>query len=98
MPMPTHLSIPRQQDAVGEPDAELARLRHDIDAVDDELIALLARRTQISHEIQTRRVLAGGPRIQHGRERQILARYREGLGAEGSKVALALLELCRGRR
>ena len=98
MPMPTHLSIPHQPDALVVADDELARLRHDIDAVDDQLIALLARRTEISQEIQHRRMNAGGPRIQHGRERQVLARYRDGLGAEGSKVALALLELCRGRR
>jgi chorismate mutase len=68
-----------------------------IDAIDGELLSLLARRREVSAQIQQLRVAAGGPRIQHGRERAILGHYRDALGPEGSKLALTVLELCRGR-
>jgi chorismate mutase len=93
MPMPTHTSIPRQADA--EP--ELDSYRAHLDALDQELLAIVARRREVSRQIQQLRVAAGGPRIQHSRERAILARYRDALGPDGSKLALTVLELCRGR-
>lgn len=98
MPMPTHLSVPRPTEP--EPnldDASLALHRAELDRLDAELIDLIAQRRVVSRTIQQLRVASGGPRIQHGRERQILARYRDALGPEGSKLALAVLELCRGR-
>lgn len=92
MPMPTDLTLPRP----AEP-AELATRRAELDRIDAELLELIARRRALSRTIQQLRVAAGGPRIQHSRERQILARYRDALGPEGSRLALAVLELCRGR-
>lgn len=98
MPMPTHLSVPRPTDpAPSLDDASLALHRAELDRLDAELIDLIAQRSVVSRSIQQLRVAGGGPRIQHARERQILARYREALGPEGSKLALAILELCRGR-
>lgn len=78
-------------------DERLAQLRRDIDALDAELTRLLACRREASRAIQQRRVATGGPRIQHARERAVLARYRDALGAEGTRIGLAVLELCRGR-
>jgi chorismate mutase len=94
--MPTHTSIPRPS---AEPDLEqqLAAYREHVDQLDDELLALVARRREVSRQIQRARVAAGGPRIQHGREREILGRYRDALGADGSRLALLVLEICRGR-
>ena len=46
---------------------------------------------------QLRRV-AGGPRIEHARENEIVARYGDALGRPGVTLALAVLELCRGQR
>ena len=98
MPMPTHVTLPRPAEPSGSADeAMLTTHRAELDRLDAQLIDLIAQRRVVSKTIQQLRVAAGGPRIQHGRERQILTRYRDALGAEGSKLALAVLELCRGR-
>jgi chorismate mutase len=97
MPMPTHSTIPRQSTPLAELEEMLETYRAHVDALDAELMALVARRREVSAQIQQLRVAAGGPRIQHGRERAILGHYRDALGPEGSKLALTVLELCRGR-
>jgi len=95
--MPTHLSVPRPTEPEPGLEATLARCRQHVDELDTAILELVARRRLASQEIQQLRVAAGGPRIQHARERAILARYRDCLGIEGSKLALTVLELCRGR-
>ncbi|MDQ1688587.1 MAG: chorismate mutase [Frankiaceae bacterium] len=94
--IPTHSAIPRPSPTDGL-DVVLAGLRAELDALDDELVDLMRRRRDASREIQQLRVASGGPRIQHGRERVVLGRYRDALGPEGGRLALAILELCRGR-
>ena len=96
MPMPTHTTIAARSEQPSIDEA-LARLRAQLDDIDTDLIELITRRRALSRAIQQRRVAAGGPRIQQGREQQILTRYRDQLGPEGSRLALAVLELCRGR-
>jgi chorismate mutase len=71
-------------------------LRAEIDALDAELVALVERRRQVSRRIQAERVAAGGPRIVHAREAEVVGRWRQRLGAPGGRIALALLELSRG--
>ena len=69
-----------------------------IDAIDGELLSLLARRREVSAQIQGLRVEAGGSRVEHSRENAIIRRWAESLGDGGAELALAVLGHCRGRR
>src|SRR5690348_10517659 len=69
-----------------------------IDAIDDQLLALIAQRRVVSTRIQQLRVEAGGSRVEHSRENAILRRYSEALSDGGVELALAVLDHCRGRR
>jgi chorismate mutase len=77
-------------------DAEIAELRKEIDWLDAEIVRLVKRRAEVSQTIGAARMAAGGPRIVVNREMDVLARYRD-LGPEGRKIAMALLELGRGK-
>jgi chorismate mutase len=77
-------------------DAEIDELRKEIDWLDAEIVRLVKRRTEVSQTIGAARMAAGGPRIVVNREMDVLARYRD-LGQEGRKIAMALLELGRGK-
>ncbi|MBK1789369.1 chorismate mutase [Prauserella cavernicola] len=71
-------------------------LRKEIDWLDAEILRLVKRRADVSKTIGAARMAAGGPRIVYNREMDVLARYRE-LGPEGRQLAMALLNLGRGR-
>jgi chorismate mutase len=73
-------------------------LREQIDALDEALIALVAERARVSRRIQTARMNSGGARVELGRERTVLATYRDGLGPAGAMLAEAVLQVCRGSR
>ncbi|HYQ69198.1 chorismate mutase [Actinophytocola sp.] len=77
-------------------DTEIDELRKEIDWLDAEIVRLVKRRAEVSQTIGAARMAAGGPRIVVNREMDVLARYRD-LGAEGRKIAMALLELGRGK-
>jgi chorismate mutase len=77
-------------------DAEIAELRKEIDWLDAEIVRLVKRRAEVSQQVGAARMAAGGPRIVVNREMDVLARYRD-LGPEGRKIAMALLELGRGK-
>lgn len=68
-----------------------------IDAIDAELIELIARRGAVSAEIQASRISAGGRRLDLSRETEVIGRYTRALGRPGTSVAMALLELGRGK-
>lgn len=68
-----------------------------IDQIDAELVRLVAERTAVSEQIQRVRQAAGGPRVVHARENEVVGRWRSALGRPGATIALALLELGRGR-
>jgi chorismate mutase len=72
--------------------------RSRIDAIDDQLLALIAQRRAVSTRIQQLRVEAGGSRVEHSRENAILRRYSDALGDGGVELALAVLDHCRGPR
>ena len=74
----------------------IATLRGQIDALDTAIARLVAERAQLSRHIQAARMDAGGTRVELGRERAILSRYRSRLGTEGSALAEAVLRVCRG--
>ncbi|NIJ14133.1 chorismate mutase [Saccharomonospora amisosensis] len=80
-----------------EPAADdIEALREEIDWLDAEILRLVKRRAEVSKKIGAARMAAGGPRIVYNREIDVLARYRE-LGPEGRQLAMALLNLGRGR-
>jgi chorismate mutase len=71
--------------------------RERIDAIDAELIELIRRRVAVSAEIQAARISEGGRRLDLSRETEVIGRYTRALGRPGTGVAMALLELGRGR-
>ncbi|ETA66318.1 chorismate mutase [Haloechinothrix halophila] len=75
---------------------EINALRAEIDELDTEILRLVKRRIDVSKMIGAARLAAGGTRIVYNREMDVLARYRE-LGPEGRQLAMALLNLGRGR-
>lgn len=79
------------------PDQIIADARDRIDGLDRRIIDLIAERVAASQEVQRTRIAAGGRRVQLSREMEVIARYREALDKPGTEVAMALLELCRGR-
>ena len=76
--------------------AVIAAGRARIDALDDEIIALVQTRLEVSRRNQTARIAAGGGRVNHGRELEIMNHYADALGRPGGALALAMLEVMRG--
>jgi chorismate mutase len=75
---------------------DIGALREEIDWLDAEILKLIKRRVEVSKTIGAARMAAGGTRIVYNREMDVLARYRD-LGPEGRQIAVALLDLGRGR-
>lgn len=75
---------------------DIAGLRTEIDRLDEEILRLVKRRVEASKAVGQIRMSEGGTRIVVNREMAILDRYRE-LGPQGRQLAMALLELGRGR-
>ncbi len=71
--------------------------RAQIDDLDARILALITERIQTAAAIQAARIAEGGRRIDLRRETEIISRYRVALGRPGVTVAMAMLELCRGR-
>ncbi|NUT99285.1 MAG: chorismate mutase [Saccharothrix sp.] len=74
---------------------DIDALRQEIDFLDAELLRLVKRRVEVSRTIGAARMAAGGTRIVHNREIDVLNRYKE-LGPEGRDLAMILLKLGRG--
>ncbi|RKT57659.1 chorismate mutase [Saccharothrix australiensis] len=74
---------------------DIDALRKEIDDLDAELLRLVKRRVAVSRTIGAARMAAGGTRIVHNREIDVLNRYKE-LGPEGRDLAMILLKLGRG--
>jgi chorismate mutase len=77
-------------------DAEIDALRMEINQLDDEILRLVRRRSEVSQRIGAARLAAGGTKIVYNREMAVLAHYGQ-LGIEGRELALLLLRLGRGR-
>jgi chorismate mutase len=71
-------------------------LRAQIDQLDIELLALIEQRRRVSAQIQQVRMAAGGPRVVHSREAEVIGRWKAALGSSGTRIAQALLDLSRG--
>lgn len=74
---------------------DIDALREEIDHLDAELLRMVKRRIEISKIIGAARMAAGGTRIVHNREIDVINRYKE-LGPEGHNLAMILLKLGRG--
>jgi chorismate mutase len=95
-PITTASREPTADSSPGSPDDRIAELRRRIDEIDASLIALWRERATISHEVGATRVAAGGTRLVLAREQEILARFREALGADGTQLAMLILRAGRG--
>jgi chorismate mutase len=84
------------ESAKREADAHIAGLRTRLDEIDAEIIRLWQERAAISREVGATRVAAGGTRLALAREQEILARFREALGADGTQLAMLILRAGRG--
>jgi chorismate mutase len=82
--------------AADSPDGVLSG-RERIDALDAQIAELVQRRIEVSRQIQASRIADGGRRVDLRRETEIIARYCAALGRPGTAIAMALLELGRGR-
>lgn len=71
-------------------------LRHRIDEIDSNLIELWRERAAISGEVGRVRIASGGTRLVLAREREIVDRFHDALGADGVRVALLILRAGRG--
>jgi chorismate mutase len=71
-------------------------LRRRIDEVDAALITLWQERAELSGQVGAARMAAGGTRLVLAREQAILDRYRESLGADGTRLAMLVLRAGRG--
>lgn len=87
------VAITMEQD---QTDARIAQLRARIDEIDALLVALWQERADISREVGTTRVAAGGTRLVLSREREILDRFSAALGPDGTQLALLILRAGRG--
>lgn len=76
--------------------AEIAFLRTEIDRLDQLILEAIQERSAVSQRIGRARMAAGGPRLVHSREMNIIDRFSV-LGPEGHTLANLLLRLGRGR-
>jgi chorismate mutase len=82
--------------AGADPDTSIAEMRARIDEIDAAIIRLWRERAAISQKIGATRVASGGTRLVLSREREILDRFRNELGADGTQLALLILRAGRG--
>jgi chorismate mutase len=75
---------------------EIRAIRERIDEIDQTLIDLWLERAGLSQQVGKTRMASGGTRLVLSREREIVDRFRETLGPDGTQVALLLLRAGRG--
>ena len=82
--------------ATGPAVEDITGLRERIDEIDNAIIQLWQERAAISAEVGRVRIASGGTRLVLSREREIVDRFREALGADGVQLALLILRAGRG--
>ncbi|PSK63996.1 Intracellular chorismate mutase [Micromonospora sp. MH33] len=75
---------------------EISSMRRRIDEIDATIIGLWQERAGLSRQIGRLRLASGGTRLVLSREQEILARFRAGIGDEGTQLALLVLRAGRG--
>jgi chorismate mutase len=94
--VPARVRPPVRLTAVPDPASPIAGLREQIDQIDAALIELWQQRAELSRAVGTARVASGGARIALEREREVLDRFRDGLGPVGMQLGLLALRSGRG--
>jgi chorismate mutase len=84
-------------DAGNAAPAGVLRGRERIDALDEQIAGLIRQRIEVSRAIQAARIAKGGRGVDLRRETEIIGRYKGALGRPGTAIAMALLELGRGK-
>ncbi len=82
--------------ATGTAVENISGLRERIDEIDNAIIQLWQERAAISAEVGRVRIASGGTRLVLSREREIVDRFRDALGADGVQLALLILRAGRG--
>jgi chorismate mutase len=87
-----------QKTGAGDPLSadEIRAMRERIDEIDQAIIDLWLERARLSQEVGKTRMASGGTRLVLSREREIVERFRQALGADGTQVALMILRAGRG--
>jgi chorismate mutase len=75
---------------------EIRAMRVRIDEIDQLIIDLWQERARLSQQVGKTRMASGGTRLVLSREREIVERFRNALGPDGTQVALLLLRSGRG--
>jgi chorismate mutase len=75
---------------------EIRAMRERIDEIDQAIIDLWLERAGLSQQVGKTRMASGGTRLVLSREREIVERFRQALGADGAQVALMILRAGRG--
>ncbi|GAA2620910.1 chorismate mutase [Paractinoplanes durhamensis] len=75
---------------------EIRAKRERIDEIDQAIIDLWLERASLSQEVGKTRMASGGTRLVLSREREIVERFREALGPDGTQIALMILRAGRG--
>ena len=70
--------------------------RDRVNALDEQIIALLRERAEVANQIGRARLASGGTRLVLSREQDVIHKYRNALGATGTKLALLVLHMGRG--
>ncbi len=78
------------------PADRISDLRARIDEIDASIIELWLERAAISQEVGATRMASGGTRLVLAREQEILNRFRDALGADGTQLAMLILRAGRG--
>lgn len=81
----------------GDPVAQRAAERAEIDRIDEAIIALIRERCEVFARIRQARLTHGGARVDIAREQDVFSRYGDALGRSGTAVAHELLILGRGQ-
>ena len=90
-------TMEKSDEAKQAAEEHIAALRARLDEIDQTIIDLWRERAAISQEVGATRVAAGGTRLVLSREQEILNRYREAIGADGTQLAMLVLRAGRGR-
>lgn len=89
-------TIPTKVSEEPHGDRTIEEMRTEIDEIDSELVRLIQRRSQLSHDIGATRASEGGTRIVYSREMKVLDRFAV-LGPAGTELGMLLLSLGRGQ-
>lgn len=75
---------------------DISSMRVRIDEIDAAIIRLWQERAGLSQQIGAARQAAGGTRLSLSREQEIMERFRQGMGPDGTQVAMLILRAGRG--